>query len=511
MNIQASKRNRPVSSVMLSDVGIKRKNNEDFVDCYEPDDPAELQHSGCIYVVADGVGGASKGEVASKYAVRKVIYEYYLQPNIPPADRLKEIIHRIGNEIFNFAEDSTRVAQMATTMVVAVIRGSHLTVANVGDSRAYLIRNNKAGQITRDHNLVGEMVRDGILTEQQALVSKAKNKLTRSLGGEPDVHVDTFELDLQPGDRVFLCTDGLTRYALKSDIAALAGSGPISQAVDFSIDYALRKGGADNVTVLLAGYQLSPEHAAKEVFPHTKPPADWESIRTEYSNLGWMRSRRKKRGLLDRRNYPIIIAAMFVVIILCIGGLIFGKTIILGGRHSGEEAVNTIIPISTSNNNLYNIQNTQTALQKTIEIKLITPDTLAPSVTLTQTLTQSPTPNPILNFPPSITGTPINLESRGDSPNGKVCIIQISVGNTWADILDTFEIPYIEKTTMYDCKMENMENISCNYRGEYSELEIIKEGQFFLLPGIIYGKCGTIQVANNGSKLDTFMAKIISN
>ncbi len=210
-----------------------------------------------------------------------------------------------------------------------------------------------------------------LLTEQQALVSKAKNKLTRSLGGEPDVHVDTFELDLQPGDRVFLCTDGLTRYALKSDIAALAGSGPTSQAVDFSIDYALRKGGADTCNrVCWLGYQLSPEHAAKEVFPHTKPPADWESIRTEYSNLGRCGAEKRNGELSIRRNYPIIIAAMFVVIILCIGGLIFGKTIILGGRHSGEEAVNTIIPISTSNNNLYNIQNTQTALQKTIEIKL---------------------------------------------------------------------------------------------------------------------------------------------
>ena len=141
---------------------------------------------------------------------------------------------------------------MATTMVAAVIKDDGLLVAHVGDSRAYLIRYGQVKQLTHDHSLVGEMIRDGVMTEEEALVSKAKNRLTRSLGGEENVQIDlTAEIPLEPGDRILLCTDGLTRYALPADLLEMVSNRSPAQAVQSLINFANQRGGADNVTAIV--------------------------------------------------------------------------------------------------------------------------------------------------------------------------------------------------------------------------------------------------------------------
>jgi serine/threonine protein phosphatase PrpC len=240
-----------VISSYLTHPGRKRTNNEDYVESFEPTDLIDLQTYGSLYIVADGVGGAAQGERASQYAVKKVLHDYYQPSQLLPEVRLEQALLAANRDIYNYSHREDVSIQMATTMVAALVVRDRLIVASVGDSRAYLIRSNQIQQITRDHSLVGERVRDGTLTEEEALETKIKNQLTRSLGGESEVMVDVFaDLTLQPGDRLVLCTDGVTRYALNNDILQLAGSGSPGEVVSRIIDFANRQGGADNITAL---------------------------------------------------------------------------------------------------------------------------------------------------------------------------------------------------------------------------------------------------------------------
>ena len=241
-----------ISSSMLSHPGRKRPNNEDFAIFFEPADPQVLLESGAVYIVADGVGGASEGERASQYAAEKVLHEYYLHPGEEPGVRLKQAMQQASQEIFDYAESGERYKRMATTLVAAAIRGGLLTVAHVGDSRLYLLRDGKTAQLTSDHSNVGELVAQGLMTEEEALHSKAKNRLTRSLGAEAEAIVDVqYDLPLQPGDRLLLCSDGLTRYALGEKIGELAAQGSPDEAAARLVDFANRSGGEDNVTVIV--------------------------------------------------------------------------------------------------------------------------------------------------------------------------------------------------------------------------------------------------------------------
>lgn len=217
---------------LLRDIGLKRATNQDFVSYFEPMSVEDLQQSGCIYIVADGVGGAIRGELASEYAVKSLLHRYYQNQNLKPSERLAQIIPAIGNEIYMYAQQQGGNQKMATTIVVAIILGTRLIVANVGDSRAYLIRGGTAHQITRDHR-------------------QGENRLTRSVGGELNVKVDLFEMNLQPGDRILLCSDGLYRYFNNSEIAQWTTEGEPFVVVHRMIEEANQRGGADNISVVV--------------------------------------------------------------------------------------------------------------------------------------------------------------------------------------------------------------------------------------------------------------------
>jgi protein phosphatase len=231
---------------------LKRSRNEDFLAIYEPDDPNELQASGRLYIVTDGVGGAAQGDLASQYAAEKVLREYYRSSQLHPGSRLRQAMRQVGNEIYHYAVENLGPVHMATTMVAAAIWEDSLTIANVGDSRAYLIRNGAGQQLTRDHNLASELVRDGVITEEEAQNSPVKSRITRSLGGELDVFVDVFpDIPLRPGDRLLLCSDGLTRYARLDDLLRLVVEGTLEATVQRLVDFANEAGGIDNTTVIL--------------------------------------------------------------------------------------------------------------------------------------------------------------------------------------------------------------------------------------------------------------------
>lgn len=270
-------------SFTLSDRGRSRRNNEDFVASFEPADPKELQASGCLYIVADGVGGESKGERASRYAAEKILYDYYQNPDLEIGQRLRQAMAQVNKDIFNYAQQSEHITRMATTLVAAVVRENTLTVANVGDSRAYLIRDGQVVQISRDHSLAGELLARGEISEAEAKDSFVRNRLTRSLGGESEVAVDVYPaIPLQTRDRILLCSDGLTRYANREKIGELTGKGSPQEIAERLIRYANECGGADNVSAIFIALQDT-EAAAEpaRAFAALPEPPDWETMDTE--------------------------------------------------------------------------------------------------------------------------------------------------------------------------------------------------------------------------------------
>ena len=322
-----------VLSSSLSHRGRKRANNEDFIASFEPTNPTEQEASGSLYVVADGVGGAALGERASQYAAEKVLYEYYLHADIEVGERLRQIIKQVNDEIYSFTDQSDQITRMGTTLVAAAIRGDFLTVANVGDSRAYLIREGVVTQITRDHNLIGELVNNGSLTEAEALTSKVKNRLTRALGSEDEIRVDIFpSIQLKPGDRVLLCTDGLTRYALQEDIAGLTQDGTPDAIAKGLVHFANQQGGADNVSVILVAFEPTVgeqttnrvQKVPEPVSLDTMPTQPWVTAgrRMRLSApefLGWVR-----RTRLHTKPVFWVLMGLFVVVLIVGSAIHFG-------------------------------------------------------------------------------------------------------------------------------------------------------------------------------------------
>ena len=233
-----------------TNVGLVRKNNEDYLTYFEPGSPDVIDEFGRLYIVADGVGGAATGEVASKYAALKVLHTYYSQYSMKPWQRIKVGMKHANEALVAYIRQNAQ-ARMATTMTAAAVNGTEMTVVNVGDSRAYLLRNGEIRQLTQDHNLVNEMIRNGVLTEEQAKTAKVKNQLTSSLGGHEVFKADVFVQNLEPGDRVLLCSDGFCRYAEDIEIVKkFMQTGTPQQIVTNCIQYARNSGGQDNITVM---------------------------------------------------------------------------------------------------------------------------------------------------------------------------------------------------------------------------------------------------------------------
>ena len=338
-----------IRSAALTHPGRKRPNNEDFITFFEPNDQEVLENSGCIYILADGVGGASKGEKASQYAAQKILHDYYNFTDISVTERLKTIIRQAGNDIFDFAQQQERFLQMATTVVVAVARQDQLWIAHVGDSRAYLIRDDTVTQLTRDHSTVGEMVRDGILTEEEAMHFEGRNPLSRSLGGQRDVQVDVTEaIPILPGDKVLLTSDGFSNYASRKTVYDLLQQGSPKEVVYRLIDYANQCGGSDNISVIII------EAISETVKPLLTPrgqnpqPVEWDSMPTlpqnaVYKNLQANSPKKKKRSIL-------IAGALIAGLTVVFATMVFLVPIITENRSTDRSNVllaNQVTPTET--------------------------------------------------------------------------------------------------------------------------------------------------------------------
>src|SRR5579859_1841954 len=203
-----------------TDVGLKRQHNEDTVAYIIPKDREILARKGALFVVADGMGGHAAGEVASEMAVSTVTTLYYQDEGEAPECLLRSI--KYANAIiFQKAMENVEHNGMGTTCVAAILLGEFAHVANVGDSRAYLVRKGQVRQISQDHSWVAEQVRAGAMSEADARQHEMRNMITRSLGSLPEVEVDIFSEVVQEGDTLVLCSDGLSGMISDSEILAI--------------------------------------------------------------------------------------------------------------------------------------------------------------------------------------------------------------------------------------------------------------------------------------------------
>ena len=238
-------------AVKRTDTGRVRPHNEDFADFYVPPDPQQEARKGSIYLVADGMGGHQAGEVASQGAVEAAIKHYYADTSRDVGRSLIRAVQAANQQIHAQARSDPSKSGMGTTLVVAVILGRKVYVANVGDSRAYLINRSSMTQITEDHSWVEEQVRAGLLTPEQAKRHPQRNLVTRALGSKPSVDVDLFEGGLTSGDTILLCSDGLTGRLEDHEIAAIVRDHPPHEAAQLLVAAANERGGSDNITVLI--------------------------------------------------------------------------------------------------------------------------------------------------------------------------------------------------------------------------------------------------------------------
>jgi len=236
-----------VEVTALTDVGCRRTNNEDS---FGYDLAAQ------IFVVCDGMGGMAAGEQASSTAVRECL-EHFGQTaalNLPAEERLyRAILH--ANQCVYEAAQQDGLGGMGTTLVAACVDGERIVVANVGDSRAYFLRDGICAQVTQDHSFVAEQVRSGAMNQEEAGVSPLQSLITRAIGQAETVEPDIFAAPVQTGDILLLTSDGLTRYADADAIAGLVlGSESLERACQSLINAAKALGGADNVTCLLTQF-----------------------------------------------------------------------------------------------------------------------------------------------------------------------------------------------------------------------------------------------------------------
>jgi PPM family protein phosphatase len=230
---------RAAETVAKTDTGLQRRDNEDSAYARSP-----------VFVVADGMGGAQAGEVASRIAVET--FEQGLPEDGSPEERLASRAREANKRIHELSRTEPERAGMGTTLTAAYVDRDDLSIAHVGDSRAYLFRDGALERLTQDHSLVDELVRRGKLTEEQAAEHPQRSIITRALGPEADVEVDTWTFPLRAGDIVLLCSDGLTSMISEERVAeVLARSTGLEEAAQGLIDEANHAGGRDNITVVL--------------------------------------------------------------------------------------------------------------------------------------------------------------------------------------------------------------------------------------------------------------------
>lgn len=256
-----------VQAYLHSNQGRVRSNNQDFVANWEPVKAEEENENGWLYILADGAGGMDAGEVASRYSTERVLHHYLgTATERDWGQRLLKAIQGANTDLRTLSAQHNGGSRMATTMVATVIHGSQATIANIGDSRGYLWRRGEFKQVTRDQSLVAKLLEEGAITPEQAASHPSKHVLLYSIGSDRTPKVDLYELNLELGDIILACSDGLTRHVEDIEIAETLNKGLTATTGQQLIDLANSRGGQDNISVLIIQYKsptASPKVIAK--------------------------------------------------------------------------------------------------------------------------------------------------------------------------------------------------------------------------------------------------------
>lgn len=236
----------------ISDKGIIREQNEDFWNII-----LDMNGNPQAFIVADGMGGHKAGDVASKMAVESIsksISCYLEKKNTDSTDEqiLREAINKANEVIFQYAMENLDGSNIGTTLTAGLLCNGKLTIAHIGDSSFYLIRNETIVKMTRDHSFVGELVDKGILDQEEARVHPLRNQITRALGYEKEVQVDFYSLDVMPDDIYLFCTDGLTvKLSSEELLSMLKEEKDLNIILKNMVELANERGGDDNITAIV--------------------------------------------------------------------------------------------------------------------------------------------------------------------------------------------------------------------------------------------------------------------
>src|SRR3954452_10355360 len=322
-----------------TDTGRQRHANEDSYFARPP-----------VFAVADGMGGAQAGEVASRIAASTFERRGQVDPKEPAEGQLEEIAQAANREIHQLAQEDSSRAGMGTTLTAALVRGDEVSLGHVGDSRAYVLRQGQLKRLTKDHSLVEELRRQGRLTEEQAEEHPQRSIITRALGPEPNVNVDTMTFQARDGDIYLLCSDGLTTMVSDDEIRQiLVESRTLRSAVNKLVEAANRGGGRDNITAV--AFRLADADAKEGEESATLISRTAEQAGMTGERMRAATDRMRGRGPMPaparrRRVLGWIVAALAVLVVIG-GGLLFARSIyFLGTDNQGNVALYRGLPYS---------------------------------------------------------------------------------------------------------------------------------------------------------------------
>lgn len=238
-----------------SDQGRVRPNNEDYCGYYIPESEPVKDAFGCVFAVSDGVGSSRAGEVASAEAVNVLLQEYYFgsyTQHIP--ERFKEAYAHTALHIYDLAEENGSCNKMMCTLSALLLRDGRFFISHVGDSKIFLLRAGKFIQLTKDHSVVGKLLRMGFITREEARTHPNRHVILRSLGERPILPADFYSGNLMAGDLFFLCTDGILEHLSEDEIEQfLLQKRQDSEGIERLVAIANERGGEDNMTVMTVG------------------------------------------------------------------------------------------------------------------------------------------------------------------------------------------------------------------------------------------------------------------
>jgi protein phosphatase len=323
-----------VHSAGLSDAGRRRRHNEDAFVCQPP-----------VFAIADGMGGAQAGELASRLAAAAVARSEAEGGN--GRERVIALVNEANRSVYERSADDETVSGMGTTMTAALAEGDQVWIGHVGDSRAYLLREGRLEQLTEDHSLVAELVRSGRLSPDEAGSHPHRSVITRALGTDPDVDVDTIAVDARPGDLFMLCSDGLTSMVDDEMVLALLERhrSDLEAAARVLIDEANAAGGEDNITVVL--FELAGAEALDETRESPLTTADEDTLHgvpSPFAEAGIPAAAAQRRRWGPRAGVAVAVTGAVIVVVGALAVFGLSRSHFVGAEANGHVAVYQGVP-----------------------------------------------------------------------------------------------------------------------------------------------------------------------